>query len=62
MKKLLKKMMTASDKTVVTIAVAFATLATAWTLAIAEDITFEIVALVAMNAWLIIEAVHFEED
>ena len=62
MKDLLEKILTVKDKTVVTIAVVFATMVTAWTLATVEELTFESIALIAINAWLIIEAVHFEED
>ncbi len=62
MKKLLEKILTASDKTVVTVALVVSTLVVVWTLAIVEEITFEVVAMVALYAWLVIEAVNFKED
>lgn len=61
MKNLLEKILTASDKTVVTASVAVSTLVMIWTLAIADEVTIEIVAMVALYAWLIIEAVTWEE-
>ena len=62
MKDLLEKILTVKDKTVMTIAVVFATMVTAWTLASVDEITIGVVAMVALNAWLVIEAVHFEGD
>ena len=62
MKKLLEKILTASDKTVVTVALVVSTLVVVWTLAIVDEITFEVVVMLALYAWQIVEAVHFEED
>ncbi|MBQ4494713.1 MAG: hypothetical protein II968_02995 [Selenomonadaceae bacterium] len=62
MKKLLGKILTASDKTVVTVALVVSTLVVVWTLAIVDEITFEVVAMVALYAWQVIETVTFEED
>lgn len=62
MKKLLEKILTASDKTVVAVVTTFTTLVTAWTLAMVDEITFEVVAMVIINAWLIIDAVTFDEE
>ena len=62
MKKLLEKILTMSDKTVTTIALVFTTLVVVWTLAIVDEITFEVVAMVALYAWQVIETVTFEED
>ncbi len=61
-KKLLEKILTASDKTVVAVVTTFTTLVTAWTLAMVDEITFEVVAMVIINAWLIIDAVTFDEE
>lgn len=62
MKKLLEKILTASDKTVVTVALVVSTLVVVWTLAMVDEITFEVVAMVALYAWQVIETVSFEED
>lgn len=62
MKDLLEKILTASDKTVVTVALVVSTLVVVWTLAMVDEMTFEVVAMVALYAWLIIEAVNFKED
>ena len=62
MKKLLEKILTASDKTVVAVVTTFTTLVTAWTLAMVDEITFDVVAMVIINAWLIIDAVTFDEE
>lgn len=62
MKKLLEKILTVSDKTVVAVVTTFTTLVTAWTLAMVDEITFEVVAMVIINAWLIIDAVTFDEE
>lgn len=62
MKRLLEKILTASDKTVVAIAVVFATLVMAWTLVTADEFSFECGVMVVAYAWLIVEAVYFEED
>lgn len=63
MKKLLEKIFTASDKAVVTFAAVFATLVTAWTLAIVDfdEFTLEIIVMILANAWLVVEAAHFED-
>ena len=62
MKKLLEKILTASDKTVVTVALVVSTLVVIWTLAIVDEFTLEVAAMVVLYAWLIIEAVNFKED
>ena len=62
MKKLLEKILTASDKTVVTVALVVSTLVVVWTLAIVDEITFEVVAMIVLYAWQVIETVTFEED
>ena len=62
MKKLLEKILTASDKTVVAVALVVSTLVVIWTLAMVDEITFEVVAMVALYAWQVIETVSFEED
>ena len=63
MKKLLEKIFTASDKAVVTFAAVVATLVTAWTLAVADfdEFTLEIIIMILANAWLVVEAAHFED-
>lgn len=63
MKKLLEKIFTASDKAVVTFAAVVATLVTAWTLAITDfdEFTLEIIVMILANAWLVVEAAHFED-
>ena len=60
--KLLEKILTASDKTVVTVALVVSTLVVVWTLAIVDEITFEVVVMIVLYAWQVIEAVNFEED
>lgn len=62
MKKLLERILSASDKTVVAVVTTFTTLVTAWTLAMVDEVTFEVVAMVIINAWLIIDAVTFDEE
>ena len=62
MKKLVEKILTVSDKTVVTVSLMVATLIMIWTLATVEELTLEVVVMVALYAWLIVEAVTFEED
>lgn len=62
MKKLIEKILSVSDKTVVAVVTTFTTLVTAWTLAMVDEITFEVVAMVIINAWLIIDAVTFDEE
>ncbi|MBQ4494319.1 MAG: hypothetical protein II968_00980 [Selenomonadaceae bacterium] len=62
MKKLLEKILTASDKTVVTVALVVSTLVVVWTLAIVDEITFEVVVMIVLYAWQVIETVSFEED
>ena len=62
MKKLLEKILTASDKTVLTVALVVSTLVVVWTLAMVDEITFEVVAMVALYAWQVIEAVNFKEE
>lgn len=62
MKKLLEKILTATDKTVVTVALVVSTLVVIWTLAIVEEITFEVVAMIVLYAWQVIEAVNFKEE
>lgn len=62
MKKLLEKILTASDKTVVTVALVFTTLVVIWTLAMVDEITFEVVAMIVLYAWLVVDAVNFKEE
>ena len=62
MKKLLEKILTASDKTVITVALVVSTLVVVWTLAIVDEITFEVVVMIVLYAWQVIETVSFEED
>ena len=60
--KLLEKILTASDKTVVTVALVVSTLVVVWTLAMVDEMTFEVVAMIVMYAWQVIETVTFEEE
>lgn len=62
MKTLLEKIFTASDKAVVTFAAVIATLVTTWTLAIVDEFYLEAAVMVIANAWLVVEAVYYEED
>lgn len=60
--KLLEKILTASDKTVVTVALVVSTLVVVWTLAMVDEMTFEVVAMIVLYAWQVIETVTFEEE
>lgn len=64
MKKLLEKIFSVSDKTVVTFAAVVATLTTASTLAIApiDEYPLEFTSMLLANALLLIEANSSEED
>lgn len=63
MKNLLEKIFSVSDKDVVTFAAVVATLVTAWTLAVADfdEFTLEIIIMILANAWLVVEAAHYED-
>lgn len=60
--KLLEKILTASDKTVVTVALVVSTLVVVWTLAMVDEMTFEVVAMIVLYAWQVIETVNFKGE